>query len=71
MDDVLINVDPELLKKIEQLSKGSNRNPWTPEKEALLLKYWPTKNHQDLAAVLGVHVNTALNKYKELTFGRD
>jgi len=67
LDEIIITVDPEIRRKFEELPGAQHRNPWTQEKEALLLQYWPVKNHGAVARLLGVKVNTALKRFRELS----
>ncbi len=60
-----ISISEEMLKQFDDLP---NRKPfeWTPEKEELLLKYWPIKRQADVCRLLGVSENPARKKYREL-----
>ena len=68
--EVTIEVDEELIQRLAELpnrGRESQRWPWTPEKDRALLKFWPTKRHDDVVRVLGCSRNTALRRYRELT----
>lgn len=65
---VEININEELLKKIESLPDKNpgirQRNPTEQEKE-IIKKYWKVKRQTDLCKVLGVSVSTARRWYEE------
>lgn len=67
---VTVEVDADLVKRFEELPPGSDSrvgHQWTDEEDALLLKYWPVKNHQEIARILNVSATTALKRYRKLT----
>ena len=41
----------------------------TPEQDAILLKYWPVKRKDDVAAIVGHGRAWCRDRYKELTEG--
>lgn len=47
--------------------EGNPGFPWTPELDQLLLRYWPTKNQEKVARLLGCASSTARKRYDELT----
>lgn len=63
---VEVGFDPEF----EKLTGGSGRliypDMFTEEKDKKLLKYWPVKNHREVASLLGVSHTTALRRYRDL-----
>ena len=62
----------ELRKKLEALEDGgphSTKKHFSSEMDELLLEFWPIKKHREVARLLGVHEDTALNRYRELTRG--
>lgn len=67
MNEILIS--EEMLKQFEALPdvEIGKHFEWTPEKEALLLKYWKVKRQSDVCKLLGVTENPARKKYRELT----
>lgn len=67
MTEKIIEIDESLMAQFESLPGVSNRGSFTKEKEALLLKYWPIKQHADVARLLGFSSNTCLKRYRELT----
>lgn len=64
-----VTIDPELEALFEALPDGGRHygRHWTPEEDALLLKYWPIKNKVAMAKLLKVNRNTALERYRKLT----
>lgn len=65
----LITIDDDTVKKIEALSpfKGTF---WTPEKDAIIMKYWNVKEHKALAEdILGTSETSARRRYRKLTRG--
>lgn len=65
-----VQISDDMLAKIEQVREtkpGKPRRQFTPEEDAILLKYWPVKNHDELAQVLGCSTTLALRRYRELT----
>jgi len=58
-----------MLEQIEKID-DSNIRPgkvWTAEEDAILIKYWPIKNKDQLSEMLGVSDKTARARYKKLT----
>jgi len=71
MDEIKVEIDEEILKAFDALpsAKGPAEIDWTPQKDALLLRYWPIKKHTEVARLLGVCSTTALKalkRYREL-----
>ena len=64
-----IVISEELAKQLEALqdSKIGKHFEWTPEKDAILLKYWNIKKQSDVCNILGVTENPARKRYKRLT----
>lgn len=62
-----IEIDADVLKQFEELDAAVKTNPWTAEKDKLLLMFWPVKNHQKVADLLGLSPNTCLKRYRHLT----
>jgi hypothetical protein len=65
-----VTIDPEmeaLLEKLPDAKSGILGRTFTPEEDAILLKYWPVKCKRDIAKLLHCHENTARRRYKELT----
>ena len=68
-----VEIDPELEEAFQALpppSKYGYGIPWTPQMEALLLKYWRIRDQEAVAKQLGVGHSTAKRKYRELIEGR-
>ena len=65
-----IRIDTDALAALEAMpAKGTAGSPypWTPEKDEILLKYWRTRNHRDVCAVLKCSPNTAQDRYRKIT----
>ena len=60
-------IDADLIDKFEALEPAAKKPTWTPEKDALLLKYWEDKNKHAVSELLGVTPNTARKRFRELT----
>jgi hypothetical protein len=68
--EIKVEISEELIQRLEQLEDRRDGHPgwpWTPEKDAALLRFWKIKRHEDVAKVLGCSRNTALERYRELT----
>lgn len=67
--EIKVEISEELIHKLEALTDktGPSGFPWTPEKDAALLRYWKLKRQDDVAKVLGCSANTARFRYRELT----
>jgi hypothetical protein len=64
-----VSIDAGLLAKLDALpdaKPGSRGVQWTPEMDSILKRYWPTKRQTDVAAAIGVHVNTCRRRVEEL-----
>jgi len=64
-----IEIDAEMFEKLESL-EDTRMNigfKWTPELEAVLLKYWPVKRKDDVAKIIGTYTQECRRKYRELT----
>lgn len=66
---VAVDIDPRMLEELDALpdSRGVLRHEWTPEQDAVLLKYWTVKRQVDVARVLGMCTNSCRDRYRELT----
>jgi len=65
-----VTIDADLLADLEAMPVKKQQGikyEWTEERDAILLKYWKIRNHRDVVKVLGCSVNTALDRYRELT----
>ena len=45
------------------------KRQFTEAEDKMLLKYWPTKKHRDVARIMGTCENTLRARYEELTNG--
>ena len=71
-DVVSVEIPEDLLAKLEALPElryGAPPFDWTKEKDAALLRYWPTRRNREVARVLGCCIDTARNRYRKLTEG--
>ena len=67
-----IVISDELLEKLEALSDarpGAKPLVWSPEQDAVLLKYWMVKRKVDVAKIVGYHTGPCRERYKFLTEG--
>jgi hypothetical protein len=65
-----VAIDADLLAALERAPDKKNQGlkyEWTPEKDAILLKYWETRLHRDVCRVLRCSVNTAIDRFRLLT----
>ena len=71
MNEVNIEIPADLRERLDALPVKEHPRwvNWTPEKDAALVEYWPTRRHEDVARALGVSKNTALYRYRFLTGG--
>lgn len=63
-----VTISDEMRKLLDQV-KDSAYNParFTPEIDAAILEYWPSKNKEGLAKALGFGAGQLRKRYKELT----
>lgn len=62
-----INIDSDIIAKFESLPEKQNQGSWTPEKDALLLKYWPIKKCDEVANLFGKSVTACRDRYTKLS----
>ena len=62
-----VTLDDETVKKFEALPPKKLKINWTPEMDALLLKYWKIKNGRDVGRLLGYSETSCRRRYDELT----
>ena len=64
-----IIISEEMTKQLEALPDADvgKHFEWTPEKDAILLKYWNVKRQSDICELLGITQNPARNRYRKLT----
>lgn len=70
--NVKVNIDPATLERLEALEdaqSGARRHQWTDEEDAILLRYWPVKRKEEVAAILGYGQEMCRRRYRELTSG--
>ncbi len=66
---VSINVPSDLEKKFEALPDRighARARVWTVEEDQLILKFWSSKRHEDIARAIGVSVSTLQSHYNLL-----
>ena len=68
---VNVPVDPEKLAMLEALPYKRPRNEWTPEQDAILIRYWATREHLAVARIIGINPETCRKRYRELTEGKE
>jgi hypothetical protein len=63
-----VSMDAETLRRLEELpdAHSTRKREFTVEEDAVILKYWPVKNKDDVSRILGLSENTVRNRYKEL-----
>ena len=63
-----IEIDAGLLAQFEDLPDTARQTvKWTPQLDALLLKFWPIKNKEAVADAIGYCSYACRKRYKELT----
>lgn len=63
-----IDIPEDLAAQFDALpGRPQKSRVFTAEEDAILLAYWPVKNHSSVAKAMGICVNTALRRYRELT----
>ena len=65
-----IIISDELLQQLEALPKAVSGKPkslFTPEEDAILLKYWGVKRQVDICKIIGKCVNACRDRYLVLT----
>lgn len=68
MSTEFYDISEEMLKKLEEIDNaGKVKIPlFTKEQEEIILKFYPLKNKDQLAELLGVHVTTLRKHYQRL-----
>jgi len=67
---VVVEISPEMLAKLDRCDDtktGATARPFTPEEDAVLLKYYLVKRKDDLARVFGCCAETLRKRYNKLT----
>jgi hypothetical protein len=62
-----ISIDLSALEALPDKGNIGTKINWTPELDAALLKYWPVKNHEQIAKILGMCQGTCKARYRQLT----
>lgn len=65
-----IKIDPKKIAEFEELP-DSQASKWTPEIDAILLKFWGKKQKAAMAEKLGMPVGTLDHRYKTLMKAQD
>ena len=71
---VVVTIPDDILKRLEKVKDakiGCGGHKWKPWEDEVLRKFWQKKDKRELAKLIGVHVNTARNRYKELMGGEN
>jgi len=61
-----ISIDLSALEALPDKGNIGTKINWTPELDAALLKYWPVKNHEQIAKILGMCQGTCNARYRQL-----
>jgi len=64
-----VKIPAHLLEALEALPpryKGGTACAWTPEQDAILLAYWPTRAAESVAKIVGYCAVTCRKRYREL-----
>lgn len=67
-----VDIDPATLEQLEALEDrtgGVRGHQWTPEEDAILLAYWPSKRQKDVAAIVGMCSDLCRERYRKITHG--
>jgi hypothetical protein len=67
-DVIEVEIPEEVEQKLEALrpSMRPKGKPLTKWQEKALLKYWPIRNHHEVARIIGISENLALWHYRRL-----
>ena len=62
-------ISQEMMEKLNEIDNaGNKRGPlFTKEQEAIIVKFYPIKNKEQLAEFFGVNVSTLRRHYQRLT----
>ena len=62
-------ISKDMLTKIDSLRSATNSvtRKYTPEQDEIIRQYFPKKNKEDLAELLGICVSSLRKRYRELT----
>lgn len=63
-----IKISSDMLEKLNVLEDAVIREKiWSEEDDAIIKEFYPLKNKEELAKLLGVSYKTLLKRYRELT----
>ena len=65
-DRTSVSFDFSAFDALPDNSVGIRKARFSEEQDAALLKYWPTKNHDAVAKLIGHATGTCLRRYREL-----
>ena len=62
-----VKIDLSALEALPDRTVKGIKIIWTPELDEALLKYWPTKRHDQVAKILGLSQTSCIARYRHLT----
>ena len=62
-----VTIDDETVKKFDALPNRTKLIRWTPEMDAILLKWWKVKQRRAVAAIFDCSETSCQRRYEELT----
>jgi hypothetical protein len=68
-DPLDVEIPEYLIAELEVLpnaQNGQRKKQWSPENDAILLKYWGVKIQTDIASIIGLNVSTCRSRYRYL-----
>lgn len=62
-------ISEKMMEKLNEIDDAGNKKEvlFTKEQEAVIVKYYPLKNKEQLAEMFGVNVSTLRRHYRRLT----
>lgn len=76
LNPVEVEIPDDIRERLESQASGGhfNTRSWTPQEDAILLKYWPLTyttalTKEAVAKEIGCHYSTCRKRYEELTNG--
>ena len=62
-------ISEEMMRKLDEIDDAGHKKTslFTKEQEAIIVKFYPIKNKEQLAEVLGVNITTLRKHYQRLT----
>lgn len=67
MKEQIIEIDDAIIAQFESLPEAAHRKGFTAEEDKILLRYWPEKNKEAVAKLLGFSTTSCRKRYQELT----